>query len=479
MPSSQSSVDSDTPAAPAAASTPATTTTTPRTAAKSRNTPKARTPRVRTVNKLKDIRTPTILTDEHVDNGLDILNTLHTQRMAQYESIEPRTDLEEIHQQMASENPIMQKFFRKNGSTTIQLMTNFTMDQFTRLWMILSSDIQKNWNTGRGRRSPHTPMDVLFFTLTVLKHGGKWDTMAQIFDIKTATFEKIIMSFIHAVAPKMYHRLVSQVLKDYSMERLCHMAQRFRCFPSALYATDVHFQEANRPGSSSNEGIDYFNSKFGLYGFKQEISVLPIGLAVTASGHAEGSKSDHSMFVSRMALHQALLQKKGEEVMIPDRDKGVHEFPDSWAVLCEHGDEVGRHHLRMIHSVQSDSSQGVLAIEEELHSKRVAEDRIVVKKYLGRMCHIWGICSNKYRWSEDMYDSILQMCIAVTNFHVGFNPLRSEDSFFYAQYTTRLSLLGADIVNKRRQKQARYREKRQRVLEQVDASNVFTEAAQP
>jgi hypothetical protein len=448
--------------APAASAAAATTTNT---------TPPPRTvlPGARATTTAPNRRNAAATIDiNQMDSSLELLEGLHQRRMAQFESVVPRGNLEALQLQWVTETPLLDKFYLKGGSACIQAMTNFTVDQLRQLWRLMSHDITQHWNIGRGRRTHHRPLDVLFMTLTVFKYGDRWDVMAKVFELKSATFEKLITTFIDAVSPLMYDKLVVQALKEYSMENLYNTNRQFKHFPGALYATDVRFQETNR--LTAIDGNDYFSGKHSLHGFKQEISVLPNGLAVTVSDHVDGSKSDYGIFASRIDHHRILLTKSAAELEIPDH--GPAECT-AWAVLCDVGFEGGREHLRVIHPIRSVVENQQLNVIEERHNQRVVQDRAIVDSYFGRLCKLWGMCSNKYRWSEGNYDTIMKFCVAVTNFHVGLNPLNEDDLLFYAQYSTRLLQMGEERVRARTLKQVRYREKRRRRLEEEDVTTMF------
>lgn len=49
---------------------------------------------------------------------------------------------------------------------------------------------------------------------------------------------------------------------------------KFGNYPTAHYATDVTFQQANCPSVNIQEEKKYYSGKHKLYGFKVEVSVL-------------------------------------------------------------------------------------------------------------------------------------------------------------------------------------------------------------
>ncbi|KAI9989524.1 hypothetical protein PInf_019807 [Phytophthora infestans] len=74
--------------------------------------------------------------------------------------------------------------------------------------------------------------------------------------------------------------------------------------------------------------------------------------------------------------------------------------------------------------------------------------------------HLWRIVADKYRWSEDLYDDIFQVCVGLTNFHIESNPLRDVNGEAYAQRENRLRTIGNTIKTKRRLSQDKYRSRK-------------------
>ena len=67
---------------------------------------------------------------------------------------------------------------------------------------------------------------------------------------------------------------------------------------------------------------------------------------------------------------------------------------------------------------------------------------------------------NRWRWDERHYDKIFTVCMALTNLHIKWHPLRDEDRQRARQYSARLLEIGIKKAEKRRASQQRYRTKR-------------------
>ena len=68
--------------------------------------------------------------------------------------------------------------------------------------------------------------------------------------------------------------------------------------------------------------------------------------------------------------------------------------------------------------------------------------------------------ANKWRWDEGQYDKLFKLCMALTNLHIKWHPLRDEDGQSAKQYKSRLLEIGVTTVEKRKASKRRYRAKR-------------------
>ncbi|KAE9097892.1 hypothetical protein PF006_g23478 [Phytophthora fragariae] len=82
------------------------------------------------------------------------------------------------------------------------------------------------------------------------------------------------------------------------------------------------------------------------------------------------------------------------------------------------------------------------------------------RELVWKVCRLWRICADKYRWAEDFYDDIFQTCAALTKYHIGFYRLRATNGEEYNQRQSRLIAIGREKQKKWRLAQERYRERR-------------------
>lgn len=167
-------------------------------------------------------------------------------------------------------SPIMDRFIGELGTSCVKEFTSFTLPEFKAIYSHIEESIISGWSQGRGKRSQTAPKDAFFMMLTVFKTYATWEHHAMDFQMTVSTFEKLITKMMHVVAPilKMWiHRISKEELDE------CH--QNFIHYPYAIYATDVKFQQCNRPMGSHGESKVYFSNKHKLYGNKIEMSVAP------------------------------------------------------------------------------------------------------------------------------------------------------------------------------------------------------------
>ena len=115
---------------------------------------------------------------------------------------------------------------------------------------------------------------------------------------------------------------------------------------------------------------------------------------------------------------------------------------------------------------------GVLTVAGRRENEAKASDRVIAKNYFGRQGILWGVASNTYRWSEDSYDNIFQLTVALTNVYIKWHPLRREDGKTYERYLKRFHDIANTTVRNRQNAQADYSRKRQRMMQRSSGNGV-------
>ena len=202
-----------------------------------------------------------------------------------------------------------------------------------------------------------------------------------------------------------------------------------------------------------------------MYGFKAEVSFLPIGIALHCTTHYPGSVADIESFHKNAHFHDVALMKSKDEANRPSVDSGpLHEiYPEKRAALADKSYQGAADRVRVIHPKRKPKN-GFLTLDEERENKLVSSDRIIVENWFGRLCTLWTLFANKWRWSEDLYDGFFNLAAALTNYDITKSPLRAEDLQFYRKFKQRQYIIVEDVAKKRERIQDRYRRKRQKRL---------------
>ena len=130
--------------------------------------------------------------------------------------------------------------------------------------------IAQNYNVGRGKRSRYHAKDVLFMALCVCKTGTMWDFAATLFNMKSTSFERLVTHFICMVTPFAYPTYVELAADKFKMSPTFADQSQFRVNGMAKYATDVTFQQSNRPTGNIEEAKGYFSGNIKRTGTRQK-----------------------------------------------------------------------------------------------------------------------------------------------------------------------------------------------------------------
>lgn len=396
-------------------------------------------------------------------DALRLLADTVAEREADLRNFQDTSDQESSDEEADSPSPIFDSFYNEGGAEAIRQMTNFDVHRFEDIWNIVHDHVSRTYNVGRGQRCSVTGKDALFITFCVLKHGGHWDVLSRMFKLKAPTFERLVSKFIQIISSFLYKEFVTNASKEYNMSTLNQRKQLFRSFPYALYATDVTFQQSYRPSGSVDEGKRYYSGKHKLYGYKVEVSVMPNGLCISSSQHYPGSVSDFEIFQRMKEWHVKHLRKKVGDADIPDHGLHADEHPEMWAVMADKGYQGILDICRGVTPIKK-RPNGHLSLSDIAFNRKLSSDRIIVENYFGRLCSLWALLSQKWRWNESMYDDYFKLALALTNVHILWLPLRYEDNQRFQRARNRLIHIANEQVEKRRQVLNRYQERRRHRL---------------
>lgn len=89
---------------------------------------------------------------------------------------------------MRLQYPCVWIIYNTGGSETVIQMTNFEVNEFCKLWLLLQNYGTKSKNVGRGRKSKLSRKRLLILVLTAPKHGWHWDEFGRLFAISGPIF---------------------------------------------------------------------------------------------------------------------------------------------------------------------------------------------------------------------------------------------------------------------------------------------------
>jgi len=345
------------------------------------------------------------------------------------------------------------------GTEGVLHMTNFTPTEIVRIYGFVADYMATRWNVGRGKKCRYTAVDVFFTTLSVMKNGGDCAVLANSFGIKAPTFEKMIVHFLDLLSPHLYSFYVEQAARSDTMKKVVLSGQAFGHYPAARYSVDVTFQQGNMPSGTQAERAEYYSAKHKLHGFKTEVSVIPTGLAINCFHYRRGSVTYITIFRDNKVFHKGASTKKTQEEGMAEDGPLLECFPGSWIILADKGYQGLSDSFRVVHPKRRCPTMP-LTVEEEATNRNISSDRIIVENYFGRLCTLWALCSDKYRWQEAKYEMYFRACVALTNMQVRAHPLCADDGEHYLNDPRRLNHIGTTRLQNKREANRRARERR-------------------
>ncbi|KAE9012838.1 hypothetical protein PF011_g8738 [Phytophthora fragariae] len=249
------------------------------------------------------------------------------QNLARFQLTAPRNDSDDEGGALC---PKYDRILSVQGADRVLRMCNFLPVEFERLWDVLEDHVLAHWNVGRGKKSIHSPKDILFMTIGALKHCGNWDVVSSMFEIDPSPFQKMVRKFLSMLEPFLYDTFVVGEERRWKMKKLTLSGHSFKNFPSARYATDITFQQSNRPTGGYSNAKKYFSGKHHLYGYKVEVSVLPTGAAINSTNFEPGAVADVTMFRDNGAFHRSAMRKLHDEADLSDDGPLSAAYRNDW-----------------------------------------------------------------------------------------------------------------------------------------------------
>lgn len=227
---------------------------------------------------------------------------------------------------------------------------------------------------GYWKRSPLCLYTERCYIYDVNNSQARWPMRMsiKICNEKGTSIESMGKKFILSFADDMTDKFVFLNERKYPFFRMIRDKKLFRNFTCACYATEMFFQQCNRPSGNMQEGKFYFSGKHKLYGFKTEVSVLPNGLKIVFfSDHYPGSKSVIDIFYEYIHFHKQALQKRedGKSTANIEELHGVYE--EQWPVIADKGYQGREQFVRLIH-LRKKPPHCLLNAEEDIRNRNIS-----------------------------------------------------------------------------------------------------------
>lgn len=98
---------------------------------------------------------------------------------------------------------------------------------------------------------------------------------------------------------------------------------------------------------------------------------------------------------------------------------------ETWSILGDRGFYGLQHEVRCT-LPHKKPANGQLRLAQILRNENIATHRVLVENFYGRLKGLFAIASEKFMYDKENYHLLFDCCIALTNFHVTINPLRSN-----------------------------------------------------
>lgn len=146
--------------------------------------------------------------------------------------------------------------------------------------------------------------------------------------------------------------------------------------------------------------------------------------------------ADVTTFRKYIYWHRDALSKTSNDDIKQDDSEleDVHE--GQWAVLM---DKCYQGLVREIRSIPpSKKNCGFLSTKDRQRNQKIASDRTIVEKYFERETQLWSMLDQMFSLPETIYDTVINVCRSLKNFHVTHQPLHEEDHAFFQQQLRRV-----------------------------------------
>jgi len=259
---------------------------------------------------------------------------------------------------------------------------------------------------GRGRRGL-AAIDTLAIFLCWASSGLTLDKISTFLKLSRTRISRNIKKFIKRSGDMLISRFIPQTIDS---ER---SVIKFTNFPAAIGAVDATVVPICRPQDHARQ-VFFYDGKHHDHTFKFQLLVAPDGVALHRSKVVECKKHDKRLFDESGIIDFITFELQVRRATRLSRH----------AILADSGytgitDSIPEAVVSLKNSPDRELTEDELAFNRSL-----ASDRMIVENYFARMKTLFGIIAEDYR--GDLFDlnELIQILVALTNFHISKHPLR-------------------------------------------------------
>lgn len=187
-------------------------------------------------------------------------------------------------------------------STTPSIRWQSFLPEICAVWERLKWKIKNSWNADRGSKFRISSADSFFTTLSMLNHRVTWEFLTITFHNRAPTFQQCKTPLLEVAQPPFFNRYVTLVDKYNPIRALVEGSRTFTSRTYASYATDVPFQQINRPMRNIEEYKKYLSEKHKLFVYEFEVSAIPSGVKIGGTKHYPGSIAEIENYEEEFGL---------------------------------------------------------------------------------------------------------------------------------------------------------------------------------
>ena len=168
----------------------------------------------------------------------------------------------------------------------------------------------------------------------------------------------------------------------------------------------------------------YFSGKYYKHGVKFQALIAPDGILIHYGGIIPGSRHDMILYESS-GLDKAMLRK------------GVREESGLLSLRPQILADGGYQGIQLSYPEAVIPNRkprgGELTEQQKEFNNHIAHDRSIVERYFGRMKCYWSILQRPYRCDRGSTETLIKICIGLTNLKIRSEPMFLEGNLYIDQ----------------------------------------------